>query len=48
MFVFVLCKVQTVGFEKLDNAFDTRALLLQTYCASSVLLPRTDGILRLL
>lgn len=26
MFVFALCKVQTVGFEKLANAFDSRAL----------------------
>ena len=26
MFVFALCKVQTVGFEKLANAFDTRSL----------------------
>ena len=26
MFVFALCKVQTVGFEKLANAFDNVAL----------------------
>jgi hypothetical protein len=26
MFVFALCKVQTVGFEKLANAFDNKAL----------------------
>ncbi|WP_157754705.1 hypothetical protein [Salinivirga cyanobacteriivorans] len=25
MFVFALCKVQTVGFEKLANAFDSNA-----------------------
>ena len=25
MFVFALCKVQTVGFEKLANAFDSKA-----------------------
>ena len=25
MFVIALCKVQTVGFEKLSNAFDSRA-----------------------
>lgn len=26
MFVFALCKVQTVGFEKLANAFDSGAM----------------------
>jgi len=26
MFVFALCKVQTVGFEKLANAFDSNAM----------------------
>lgn len=26
MFVFALCKVQTVGFEKLANAFDSEAM----------------------
>ncbi len=26
MFVIALCKVQTVGFEKLANAFDSQAM----------------------